>query len=628
MKKRNILLGSLAATALLVSGNVSAEDQADTSVVTKEVTSSERSTSSSETSSSSVDASSTLSSSEESVSVTDTSESAREESQTPASSSVDNSVVKLSYSETDPDTVGVWFKGGATVVPLTSLTQQDDGSYKVIVNGQSLPVSVDKVPTNLVKKLTTTSSSSSESSSASSVASSETKESSSTAKTESKSETSQSTEKVSKTESSVATETVTRSTKTETSAPPAESASVASQNDEDLYAATLSKVAAEGNPNLDDPVGFYAFYDINGDGTKELITGATPNGSEIRYADSIYYLKDGVPTLLAFVDVKSGVHGGFSVLPDGRVSQVSWVTKRGTGTEKIYQFSAEKNDWVLVEEKGFTVGNPNEAYTLLDSSKLDWRKLNKSSQAGSKSPISASTPTKTVTTPSTSATNPKPSPESSGLDVKGLMANDFSSIVGKSFYNNEGKVLTISADGSLNDGFYNWKKLRYVKMLGSDMLYFGPEGFVGDAGIILIPAGVEFTGTDSSRTRLVIINGSMGPQGPGSAAYYLDGPVQESEAGVQAETSSASLADHTCLPTEDWALLEAHASKASKLATSQKPISETEQSSSSSSQATSPKKDSKGNLPKTGVRSGLVAGLVGASLLAVAAKIKGKRKAN
>lgn len=84
-----------------------------------------------------------------------------------------------------------------------------------------------------------------------------------------------------------------------------------------LYAETLTKIKADP----ENKVSHYAFYDIDGNGTKELLTGL---GSDKPGAVAIYYIKNGVSTYLAHSEVQpvGGGRAAFRINSDGTVTQV------------------------------------------------------------------------------------------------------------------------------------------------------------------------------------------------------------------------------------------------------------------------------------------------------------------
>ena len=93
------------------------------------------------------------------------------------------------------------------------------------------------------------------------------------------------------------------------------------EQDEKVYASTLDslkKDTSEGRANL------YAFYDIDGNGTKELLTGHYFKGQY--YLAAIYYLNQGVSTYLAQSRVASagGSREVTTIYTDGTVFYAQW----------------------------------------------------------------------------------------------------------------------------------------------------------------------------------------------------------------------------------------------------------------------------------------------------------------
>ena len=77
-----------------------------------------------------------------------------------------------------------------------------------------------------------------------------------------------------------------------------------------LYAETLTKVAEDPERT----VTHYAFYDIDGNGTKELFTGGQ-NSTGAMYGAAVYYLNQSVSTYLAHSEVApvGGYRASFTI---------------------------------------------------------------------------------------------------------------------------------------------------------------------------------------------------------------------------------------------------------------------------------------------------------------------------
>lgn len=121
-------------------------------------------------------------------------------------------------------------------------------------------------------------------------------------------------------------------------------------SNEELYATTLHLVATDTTAGR---ATHYAFADIDGNGTAELLTGHLLNGQVSPAA--LYYLKHGVPTYLARTYV-AGAGGGresFVIYQDGTVETVVWHSASGQGTATLYQLSPDNSGHWAIGEADF-----------------------------------------------------------------------------------------------------------------------------------------------------------------------------------------------------------------------------------------------------------------------------------
>lgn len=227
---------------------------------------------------------------------------------------------------------------------------------------------------------TVTSASSTKSSQTSSSSSTEKKSSSSSSK-ETKNSSSQETDKektVTETSSDQATEEK-KETETETeSQVQVEEPAQPLPTNEDLYASTLYLVA--NDPSRDANL-HYAFTDIDGNGTDELITARIYAGSV--YPEAIYYLQHGVPTYLArtYVAGGGGRRENFTIYTDGTVEWDEWSSGSGGGTAYLYQLAGDNSGHWIVGQQDFNQRElPNPEYVnqfgggrgMLDMGSLIW----------------------------------------------------------------------------------------------------------------------------------------------------------------------------------------------------------------------------------------------------------------
>ena len=145
---------------------------------------------------------------------------------------------------------------------------------------------------------------------------------------------------------------------------------------ESLYAETLTKVAEDPERT----VTHYAFYDIDGNGTKELFTGGQ-NSTGAMYGAAVYYLNQSVSTYLAHSEVApvGGYRASFTINSDRTVTQYEWTSFRGEGIKKTYQLAADDSSAILVQEKEIIMGSAEQQAEAdpnpLDLSILNWQVL-------------------------------------------------------------------------------------------------------------------------------------------------------------------------------------------------------------------------------------------------------------
>ena len=148
-------------------------------------------------------------------------------------------------------------------------------------------------------------------------------------------------------------------------------------SDEELYASTLEKVAADTEPGY---ATIYTFYDIDGNGTDELLTGYRDNEGK-PFLLAIYYLKNGVSTYLSrsYVAGSGGNREATSIHTDGKVYFVQWQAMPGWGTAYLYQLRPDNSGYDIVrqEEFGMSQGQQmhdfREGTSELDLTRLTWK---------------------------------------------------------------------------------------------------------------------------------------------------------------------------------------------------------------------------------------------------------------
>lgn len=148
-------------------------------------------------------------------------------------------------------------------------------------------------------------------------------------------------------------------------------------SNEELYATTLHLVATDTTPGR---ATHYAFLDVDGNGTAELLTAHFFDGRVSPAA--IYYLQHGVSTYLARSYVASGGGGreSFTVYHDGTVEWDRWGSASGQGTATLYQLAPDNSGhWVVgeapIDMRTSGVLDPrqfNQGRVAVDMSSLNW----------------------------------------------------------------------------------------------------------------------------------------------------------------------------------------------------------------------------------------------------------------
>lgn len=116
-------------------------------------------------------------------------------------------------------------------------------------------------------------------------------------------------------------------------------------SNEELYATTLHLVGTDTTLGR---ATHYAFFDVDENGTAELITSHSWSG-QLSPA-TIYYLQNGVPTYLArtYVAGGGGCRESFTIYHDGTVEWDEWRSGNGQGTAYLYQLAPDHSGhWVI-----------------------------------------------------------------------------------------------------------------------------------------------------------------------------------------------------------------------------------------------------------------------------------------
>ena len=253
------------------------------------------------------------------------------------------------------------------------------------------------------------------------------------------------------------------------------------EQDEKVYASTLDslkKDTSEGRANL------YAFYDIDGNGTKELLTGHYFKGQN--YLAAIYYLKQGVSTYLAQSRVASagGSREATTIYTDGTVFYAQWHSLSPDAKGYLYQLRSDNSGIDVLKEADFQIaGVDSNSEKSVDSvfglaskkevdlSSLTWKDIE---SYQSKSSIGAED-------------NPEISTQ---MDLSSIQNGDFSSIEG-TWKNGNGEELTFDKNGLVTNGLKLGNQFKMVNSYLEGGVSYGGPG----AAILFIPAGVDMTMT-------------------------------------------------------------------------------------------------------------------------------------
>lgn len=143
---------------------------------------------------------------------------------------------------------------------------------------------------------------------------------------------------------------------------------------EEAYSWSLAQIAADTSEGH---ASYYTFYDIDNNGSKELLTGHLSE-TGIYYLAAIYYLKNGQPTYLAqsFVASAGGRREGTAIYTDGTVAYYFWHSASGDGYARLYQLLADNSGHQVLDAQDFeAIQFPDygKGRTELDINTLDWR---------------------------------------------------------------------------------------------------------------------------------------------------------------------------------------------------------------------------------------------------------------
>ena len=288
------------------------------------------------------------------------------------------------------------------------------------------------------------------------------------------------------------------------------------EQDEKAYASTLDSLindTSEGRANL------YAFYDIDGNGTKELLTGHYFKGQY--YLAAIYYLNQGVSTYLAQSRVASagGSREVTTIYTDGTVFYAQWHSLSPDAKGYLYQLKSDNSGIDVLKEADFQITgvDSNSEKSVgsvfglaskkeLDLSSLRWKDI-ENYQA------------------TTSVGNQKEQSRSSQLDLEAIQKGDYSSIEGR-WRNGKGSELVFDKNGLVNNDLKLGNNFKMINSYLQGGVSFGGPG----AAVLFIPASIDMSMTldnqkimDASNRKRdrILITQSVNVNNP-EAFYYKE----------------------------------------------------------------------------------------------------------
>lgn len=267
-------------------------------------------------------------------------------------------------------------------------------------------------------------------------------------------------------------------------------------SDNSIYDVVLEKLR---NDTSDTPATHYAYYDIDGNGQDELFSGRYWESTGTVEFAALYYDNNGVADYLAqsYVATAGGYREAANIYTDGTIITAKW-TSTGTEMEDTqYQLRADNSGIDTIKSATVPIGKDVELTDYFDVknketfdfSVLDWQPL-VSEQANS-----------------------------DDLDVNQILSGNYESLAG-TWVNGKGDMLTISADGTINeDGV-----IRSAGKNDNGLVYLAAgsnNGAPGGFAIGLFPTGVENPlgdYSDTSKPRLV--EGQQFTDFPADVYYY------------------------------------------------------------------------------------------------------------
>jgi len=248
--------------------------------------------------------------------------------------------------------------------------------------------------------------------------------------------------------------------------------------------AAIKKVEGEGEKVSDEVKAEILKHDIDGNGTKELLTGHYFKGQY--YLAAIYYLNQGVSTYLAQSRVASagGSREVTTIYTDGTVFYAQWHSLSPDAKGYLYQLKSDNSGIDVLKEADFQITgvDSNSEKSVgsvfglaskkeLDLSSLRWKDI-ENYQA------------------TTSVRNQKEQNSSSQMDLGAIQKGDYSSVEG-TWRNGWGNELVFDKNGLVNNDLKLGNNFKMINSYLQGGVSFGGPG----AAVLFIPAGIDMSMT-------------------------------------------------------------------------------------------------------------------------------------
>lgn len=280
----------------------------------------------------------------------------------------------------------------------------------------------------------------------------------------------------------------------------------------------------------------YAFYDIDGNETDELLTAIQGASGEVSLL-GVYYIVGDAPKLLAEGYAGSAARAGVVIYKDGTVLSSKWSSRDGKGVAQLYALQKDNTEAKIVksvEDIRVTMEVLNDTFektteSVLELESLEWETIetpsvsavettkpnvtsnkvettksnvtSKSTETTKSSTAKANVETTAASSSSTIVETKQPTP--AGMNVTAIQSGDFSSIAGN-WYSASGDSFTLSGGTFASKrGSWTISNMGAVDGLASLTL----KGVMPSAPIyVLVPAGQPIPGytSDVSQDRIYL----------------------------------------------------------------------------------------------------------------------------